>query len=129
MNPRGARNQFRLPTLKNCVLVGGIFVAGALIFAQLPFSFLLDLILGCVLYYFYFNIWSFEPIRFSCPHCGWVVATNTPWICGVCEQKNQNADDFPFVHRCEHCGNEPKAYRCHHKDCGNIIFLTDDEQE
>jgi len=36
-------------------------------------------------------------------------------------------DDFPFVYHCEHCGVEPKAYQCHHNNCGGIIFLSKDK--
>ena len=25
------------------------------------------------------------------------------------------------------CGIEPKSYQCHHKDCGKLIFFTDDQ--
>jgi hypothetical protein len=48
-------------------------------------------------------------------------------MCGACQAKNEHVDDFPLVHRCESCGIEPKAYRCHHDDCGKLIFLTKDE--
>ena len=51
--------------------------------------------------------------------------TNTPWVCGFCKAANNNVDDFPFIHRCQHCSAEPKAYKCHH--CGELIFLTDDQ--
>jgi hypothetical protein len=49
------------------------------------------------------------------------------WMCGACSAKNEHVDDFPFVHRCESCGVEPKAYRCHYEECGKLIFLTKDE--
>jgi hypothetical protein len=55
------------------------------------------------------------------------LATNTPWICGYKQCKNERVDDFPFVYQCEHCGQIPKAYRCHH--CKELIFFTDDEQD
>jgi hypothetical protein len=64
-----------------------------------------------------------------CNHCERKIATNTPWVCGFCQKKNERIDEFPFVHRCEHCGAEPKAYKCHHSDCRKLIFLSEDQQE
>ncbi len=61
-----------------------------------------------------------------CNHCGWYLATNTPWVCGYCKKPNNSANDYPFVGPCANCGNEPKAYKCHHADCGKLIFFSED---
>jgi hypothetical protein len=77
----------------------------------------------------YFFVLDKRTIGIKCPHCTKYILTNTPWICGVCQKKNLQTNEFPFIHRCEHkdCGQEPKAYKCHHDGCGELIFLTKDE--
>jgi hypothetical protein len=123
----------------NMAVVGGIFVLGALFVALVfswlfPGTFLLVLLIDAiglgVAYYFY-TLSENEPIRFCCPKCTKIVLSNSPWFCAECEKPNRNANDFPFVFKCEHCGAEPKAYKCHHRengvDCGEMIFLSDDE--
>lgn len=68
-------------------------------------------------------------MHIRCPRCKRRVATNTPWVCGFCKVENLRADQFPFTQPCGKCGARPKAYKCHYRDCGHIIFLSDDEQE
>ena len=72
----------------------------------------------------YFFVLDKRAIGIECPHCGKYIETNTPWICGYKQCRNENVDDFPFIYRCEHCGAEPKAYKCHH--CDSLIFFTKD---
>jgi hypothetical protein len=127
-NPLTARERFRLRHLHN-------WVEAILLFAVVAFLLVLTLPIGvaswvdlaviAVLYYFVFYIWDKEPISFKCNHCDKLIESNTPWICGFKQCRNENGDKYPFVHRCEHCGAEPKAYQCHH--CGNLIFFTKDE--
>ena len=128
-NPLTARTRFKCKTLHNCILVGTIFITSAFVLALTPFSFLGDLMVGTILFYFYFFVWDKRAIGIRCTRCDRYVATNTPWICGFCGKRNQKTDDFPFANRCEHCAGEPKAYRCHHAGCGELIFLSEDRQE
>lgn len=121
-----ARLQFRLRTLINCGIVLGVFIPAAMIFEALPGGWILDAALIGILFYVFFFVLENRAIGMKCPHCLKYIASNTPWICGFCQQINRRVDQFPFVHRCEHCQAEPKAYRCHH--CGQPIFLTEDEQ-
>jgi len=79
--------------------------------------------------YYCFTVWDKRPIGFDCNHCGKYIASNTPWVCGFCGKPNNNANEYPFVDKCAHCHDEPKAYKCHHKGCGKIIFLTPDMLE
>lgn len=106
-----------------------IFVAWALIFSQFPFAWIADIVAVGILFFIYFHLLENRVIGIRCPHCSKYIATNTPWVCGFCQKENRSVDLFPFVHRCEHCGAEPKAYRCHHRICGKVIFLTNDELE
>jgi hypothetical protein len=78
-----------------------------------------------ICWYLVFHVWDKNPIWICCPHCDKLIASNTPWICGFKQCRNENVDEYPFVHTCEHCRAEPKAYECHH--CGKLIFLTSDE--
>jgi hypothetical protein len=66
-------------------------------------------------------------IRCTNPQCKKYIETHTPWVCGYNGCTNKRAYDFPFIHRCQHCEAEPKAYKCHH--CGDLIFLAKDEQK
>jgi hypothetical protein len=79
--------------------------------------------------YFLYTLWHKRAIGLDCNHCGKYIASNTPWVCGFCKAPNTNANEHPFVGKCERCGNEPKAYKCHHQDCGKLIFLTPDMLE
>jgi hypothetical protein len=72
------------------------------------------------------NLWKERPIRLHCRSCKKIILSNTPWFCAVCKKANANVIEFPFVHKCEHCGAEPKAYRC---QCKEFIFLTEDEDK
>ena len=84
-----------------------------------------DAVAIAVLFYLYRAFLEKRAIKICCPHCLKYIRTNTPWMCGSCEKKNEHVDDFPFVNRCEHCGVEPKAYQCHH--CEELIFFTKDK--
>lgn len=79
----------------------------------------------CRRIWFVFFVLDTRAIKILCNHCHKPIITNTPWVCGFCQENNNHTDNFPFIHRCEHCGAEPKAYKCHH--CGELIFLTDDQ--
>lgn len=127
MNPgvSNARWQFKLRPLVNAGGVVLAFIVGAVLFEAMGIWFIGELLLIAVLFYLYFFILDKRAIRFDCPHCRKKIASNTPWVCGFCNQTNRQVDDYPFVHRCGHCGAEPKAYLCHH--CGTLIFLSDDE--
>jgi hypothetical protein len=77
--------------------------------------------------YSLYKIWHKRPIRLACRNCTKVILTNTPWYCVVCKKPNLNVTEFPFVYQCEHCGAEPKAYRCRNPLCKQIIYLSEDE--
>lgn len=96
-------------------LVAGGFIGGSVSIA----------VMFCV----YFFILHKRTIGIECPSCQNFIETNTPWICGYCGAQNLHTDDFPFVGQCETCKAEPKAYQCHHKGCGTLIFFTKDRQE
>jgi hypothetical protein len=75
----------------------------------------------------FFFLLDKRAIAIRCPACDKYISTNTPWICGNKGCRNDQTDEFPFIHRCQHCGDSPKAYECHH--CRDLIFFTDDQQE
>ena len=77
--------------------------------------------------YYLYIAWDKRPIRMACPKCNRIILSNTPWFCAECEHQNRNTTDFPFVHKCEKCGTEPKAYRCHHSPCSEILFFSEDK--
>ena len=76
--------------------------------------------------FYFYMLWNKRPIKFCCSECDALILSNRPWVCGVCGTKNTDTINFPFVYKCKNqdCGNEPKAYRCHH--CEEFIFLTED---
>jgi hypothetical protein len=68
------------------------------------------------------------------PKCKRYIETDTPWLCSfglTLPQKkecvNLHTDRFPFINKCETCGNKPKAYQCHH--CGKLVFLSKDKEK
>ena len=122
--------EFKLRTLQNWAFCMGGFALWALLFAPFPFRWLMYAVGIAIAVYILFFVLDKRASLIDCPHCGKKVATNTPWVCGVgaCGRNNLNVDDFPFTHRCEHCGVEPTAYQCHHADCGKLIFFSEDQQ-
>ena len=76
---------------------------------------------------FVFSLLNRRPIQLICGKCCNSIMSNTPWVCGVCGETNLDTVQFPFVHRCEYCAAESKAYKCHH--CGELVFLTPDKQK
>lgn len=128
MNPQSARAHFKSRWFRNAAIVAAIFVP-VVILSQMTGGWWLTFLAIGILYFVFFHVLPDTVIGISCPGCKKHIATNTPWVCGFCQAKNQRTDDFPFIHRCEHCEAEPKAYQCHHRDCGKLIFLTEDHQE
>lgn len=78
---------------------------------------------------FVFFLLEKRAFRFVCPHCKGYIETNTPWKCGYCGCANYDVNDFPFIGKCESCGAEPKAYKCHHPKCRELIYFTKDFQD
>jgi len=131
-SPSSGKWRFKIRPLANYVFCLIIFTAVAVLFSLVASGFLLWLAdAGAIAVLFYLNFYVLEKrgIRIRCPHCTKYIATNVPWICGFCEKRNDNIDAFPFIHRCEHCSAEPRSYKCHHRNCGKLIFLTDDHLE
>lgn len=120
-----ARLLFRFRTLINCGIVLLVFVPAVLLMELLPFGGITILALIGVFYYVFFYVLEKRAVGITCSKCEKYISTNTPWECGFCHQANRNIVQFPFVHQCEHCQAEPKAYQCHH--CGKLIFLDADE--
>lgn len=78
------------------------------------------------LYFFVLRKRSFSVI---CEHCRCHISSTTPWVCGSCKGENTNTEEYPFIHKCRACSVPPKAYKCHHVNCGQLIFLSEDRQE
>ncbi|HEX5399059.1 MAG TPA: hypothetical protein VFY06_08430 [Verrucomicrobiae bacterium] len=127
-NPLTARQWFKLREPVNWAISIVVFAALFFIlqFFSLWMAFGVAFVAAFCLHFFYLD---HRAIRIKCPYgrCREIIETNTPWICGHNGCKNDHPDEFPFIHRCEHCGYQPKAYKCHH--CGELIFFTEDEQK
>jgi len=65
-------------------------------------------------------------IVIECPSCGKDINTDTPWLCGYKNCRNEDGVRFPFIYECKHCHYPPKAYVCHH--CERVVYLTSDKQ-
>ena len=100
----------------------------------IPVYFVLMLIFGTIIAFavstaaalaLFFFVLDKRAVKILCDHCQKTIMTNTPWVCGFCKAANNNVDDFPFIHRCQHCSAEPKAYKCHH--CGELIYFSADQ--
>jgi hypothetical protein len=137
-DPLTARARFGRRSLQNITILVVLFIPLVLILSWITaqlipggLGMLLADAVAIGIVYFLYDLWQKTPVGLVCNHCGKVVATNTPWICGYCRTANTATDQHPFVGRCarNECGAEPKGYRCHHPDCGKVIFLTQDRQE
>jgi hypothetical protein len=123
--PLKARNVFRWRPLKNVAFAAAVFAA---IFSLAFFSinpWILGIVALVAAGFVFFYLESFF-IVIECPNCQKDIDTRTPWECGFKQCRNENADEFPFIRKCQHCGLIPKAYVCHH--CGKPIYLTPDRQ-
>jgi hypothetical protein len=135
-DPLSSKFQFKLKNLKNGVFILGIsalFVSLLSLGAcYLSLGFMAMLIGDAIVLagaYFLFTLWDKRPIQIRCPNCCKIVSSSTPWVCKACGVKNMDTVNFPFVNKCEACGVEPKAYRCHHNNCGEMIFFSEDQDE
>ena len=139
-NPFTGRDRFKTRSFRNKVVIGVLFISAvvtmSLFLSIFPGAFLFMLLGDAIALggaYYLSIVWDKRPIRISCGKCEKIILSNTPWVCGVCKQPNTNGNESSFLDRCSHCGNEPKAYKCHHKIgeefCGQVIFLTEDHDE
>jgi hypothetical protein len=127
--PSEARQWFKLRGAVNWVVTIVIFIPLCFVLMQFLDEWLAGAIAIGAAFCLYFFVLDKRAIGIECPHCQKYIETNTPWICGYKGCRNENVDDFPFVYRCEHCSAEPKAYKCHHRECGKLIFLSKDRIE
>jgi len=125
-DPLKARQWFKLKAPTNWAIT--IVVVVALVFAlQFVFSFFVaDAIAIAIGFTLFFFVLDKQAIGIKCQRCGKHVESNTPWICGYNQCRNERVYEFPFIYQCQHCGLEPKAYQCHH--CNELIFLSKDHQ-
>jgi hypothetical protein len=133
-DPLTSRARFRSRALVNIVGISAGFILVVVILSAVlsHFGFFAMLVGDAVALAFAavsYVLFDKRAIQLECPNCHAIVSSNTPWVCGVCSAENRNPTEYPFVHRCSNfnCRNEPKAYRCHHETCGQLIFLTDDQ--
>ena len=128
-NPLWARFWFKLRGVINwATVIIGLILIVFILQEFMPYwvADVIAITLMFCLYFFVLNKWA---IDIRCPSCFRILKSNTPWICGYKFCRNENVDNFPFISRCQHCGTEPKSYKCHHSECGQLIFFTNDRQK
>lgn len=133
-DPLTSRQRFKSRAIENFAALSGIFIVLVAvlslfcsIFAPMFFAYLGADALALGTVYYLYVLWEKRTIRIRCEGCRKIILTNTPWVCGFCNQPNRNANDYPFVHKCAHCGDEPKTYKCHH--CNELVFLAEDQDK
>jgi hypothetical protein len=133
-DPFHARAQFEWRGFRNVAVLFGFFIPLVALLSLLswalrvgPMGMLVFDAAAIGFVYHLYGVWQKRPIKLVCEQCKKIILSNTPWVCGFKQCKNTNPDKFPFIHKCEHCGAEPKAYHCHHSKCPEIIFLTEDK--
>ncbi len=137
--PLDVREVYRLRPYRH--IGTGVGIAAGFFFLLLfginlttPIGVLIAALVACGLGFGFYYYLESRLLVITCPHCGGDINTNTPWECGFKKCRNENVDQFPFVHECGNpeCRYIPKAYICHHekdgKPCGKPIFLTTDQQ-
>jgi hypothetical protein len=106
--------------------VFGLFLLLVVPFLRDPCTAIMALVLlGLV------GVGSFRLFRFlqrfavhpACPHCGKALSSDLSWVCGFCDKAHNSPRFFSVFLRCARCGERPKAYRCHHKECQEIVYL------
>src|SRR6267142_3516456 len=112
MNPEYAKLRFRLRPFNNYLIILAIFVPLVYVGTRSSYSWLIDVVLIIVLAFLNFAVLEKRAIKIMCPGCTQTIVSNTPWVCGFCRKNNMSVDDYPLVHRCEHCSAETKAYKC-----------------
>jgi len=133
-DPLSSRSRFASRPVVNLAIIGGGSVCFAAVFSWLwslanPGSLLPMLIVGVSCMgsgYYIYTILENRPIFVKCEACDNLISSATPWVCGECKKLNSNTDEYPFIYKCQHCGAQPKAYRCHHDTCNKLIFLSID---
>lgn len=120
------RLMFKLRTPINFFWSVILFALLAVAISQLIPLLVAYVISAAIVFYIFKTFLNNRPLRITCDHCGKIILSNTPWVCGFKGCKNEQPNYFPFLYECEHCHAQPKAYRCHHKKCGKLIFLTED---
>jgi len=118
-NPLTSRDRFKTRTFRNVVVIGVLFILVVIVMSELisvlspgeSIPMLIGDAIALVGAYYLYIVWDKRPIRLSCPKCERIISSNTPWVCGFCGKENRNANEFPFVDKCCHCGAEPKEYR------------------
>ena len=115
--------------MENFGILLAIFVPAEAIMSLVLGGFIGSVIVIAGLFIAYFFLMQGRPINITCESCNKTILSSTPWICPVCRKNNLNTSEFSFLYRCEHCNAEPKAYECHHKNCGAYLYLTADESE
>lgn len=133
-DPLTSRARFHGRIVHHMLKLLAVFLGVAVVIAVLSvyvfksgfFMFVGDVLALSVMIFLFLRL-NNKPIRLKCLACAKMILSNTPWTCGFCKQENRDTRGFPFVNTCQHCGNEPKAYKCHH--CGGLIYLTEDEQK
>ena len=123
----GARSWFKMREAINWIVTIFLFMAVFFFLMVMLGGGIAFVVSTTVAFGLFFFVLDKRTVKILCNHCQKPIITNTPWVCGFCQKNNTTTDDFPFIHRCEHCGAEPKAYECHH--CGQLIFLTEDEMK
>jgi hypothetical protein len=133
-DPLTSRGRFISRRFDHFILLLAIFapiIAILSLIASFSFSNFLPLLfidaIAIVAMCYVYRIWDNRPIRIECGRCDSIIFSNVPWVCGFCKKINNDWLQYPFVAECAYCGNEPKVYRCHHKDCGEPIFLSEDQ--
>jgi len=132
-SPLNSRARFKFKALVNIVLLFAVFIPVVFVLSWItsaifPGSLFALLAVDAAtigVLYFLFIFLENQPIKLVCKKCQQVILSNTPWTCSACGKANKNVRKYPFVDKCEFCGVEPKAYRCHH--CQDLIFLTEDK--
>ena len=130
--PLEARNVFWIRPYKNFACGFGIFFLICLVLMLFIHDWILAVIAAVfafVLAFWFFYVRERRLIVIECPSCKRDINTNTPWECGYKGCRNENVDEYPFIHECEVCHYVPKAYVCHHHDCQRLIYLTSDRQQ
>ncbi len=128
-NSQDARMWFKLREPANWAICIAILILLILTIAAITHEYITTFVasvsvVSALYYYVLYN----RAIPIKCDKCDNIILSTTPWVCGSCGAKNESVNIYSFLNECQKCQAQPKAYKCHHEQCGKLIYFTPDKQ-
>src|SRR5437867_469679 len=99
-DPLTARSRFKTRSMMCLAGLIAIFLGlvvavswlASVFYPSLALMLAADVVALGICYYLYLQ-WHDAPIKLTCRHCKAIILSNTPWVCGHCDEINRNANE------------------------------------